>query len=72
MDRLRELLQQLTLHFQVEIAMADVIEEQNKRIKKLEDEKLKVDTRLLSLDKRYSELLMVLKDINKKLPNPLR
>lgn len=67
MQRLRELLEQLTLHFQVEIAIADLIDAQDKRIKSLEDDKLKYKVKFESLEKRYSEILMVLKDINKKI-----
>lgn len=67
MKRLRELLEQLTLHFQVEIAIADVLEENEKKIRELEDDRLKYKIKFESLEKRYSELLMVLKDINKKL-----
>lgn len=72
MERLRELLSQLTLHFQVEIAIADYLEALEKRIKALEDENLKTRAKLTSLDKRYGELLMALNNINKKLPNPLK
>lgn len=60
-------MEQLQLHFQVEIAIADELDSQEKRIKKIEDHDLKADTRLTSLEKRYSEVLMVLKDINRKL-----
>lgn len=67
MKRLRELLEQLTLHFQVEIAIADVLEDYEKRIKALEDDRLKYKVKFESLEKRYSEMLMVLKDINKKI-----
>lgn len=67
MKRLRELLEQLTLHFQVEIAIADVLEDNEKKIRELEDDRLKYKIKFESLEKRYSELLMVLKDINKKL-----
>lgn len=67
MKRLRELLEQLTLHFQVEIAIADLLEDHETRIKKREDMQLKYDTKFNSLEKRYSEMLMVLKEINKKL-----
>lgn len=67
MDRLKELLEQLKLHFQVEIAMADILEEYGKRLDKLEDFKLKNDTQHNVMKKQYSECLMVLKDINRKL-----
>lgn len=67
MKRLRELLEQLTLHFQVEIAIADLLEDQDTRIKRMEDYKLKYDTKIGSLEKRYSEMLMVIKEINRKL-----
>lgn len=69
MRRLRELLEQLTLHFQVEIAIADLLEEQEKKIRYLEDIKLKNDTKIASLEKRYSEILMLFKEVNKKLNN---
>lgn len=69
MKRLRELLEQLTLHFQVEIAIADLLEEQEKKIRYLEDIKLKNDTKIASLEKRYSEILMLFKEVNKKLNN---
>lgn len=69
MKRLRELLEQLTLHFQVEIAIADVLESNEKEIKKLQEENLKYKVKFDSLEKRYSDLLLVIKEINKKLPN---
>lgn len=67
MQRLKELLEQLKLHFQVEIAMADILDEHDVRLKKLEDYRLKNDTQVSVLRKQYSECLMVLKDINRKL-----
>lgn len=67
MKRLRELLEQLTLHFQVEIAIADLLEDHESRIKKREEMQLKNDVKFNSLEKRYSELLMVVKEINRKL-----
>lgn len=67
MKRLRELLEQLTLHFQVEIAIADLLEDHGSRIKKSEDMQLKNDVKFSSLEKRYSELLMLVKEINRKL-----
>lgn len=67
MNRLRELLEQLTLHFQVEIAISDLLEDHAKQLRTLEQQKLKFDTKIGSLEARYSEMLMVLKDINKKL-----
>lgn len=67
MKRLRELLEQLTLHFQVEIAIADLLDEQDKKIKSLEDDRLKYKIKFDSLEKRYSEILMLFKEVNKKL-----
>lgn len=67
MKRLRELLEQLTLHFQVEIAIADVLDEQEKRIKELENDRLKYKVKFESLEKRYSEILMISKQFNKNL-----
>lgn len=67
MKRLRELLEQLTLHFQVEIAIADVLDEQEKRIKELENDRLKYKVKFESLEKRYSEILMIAKQFNKNL-----
>lgn len=67
MKRLRELLEQLTLHFQVEIAIADVLDSCETRIKALEDDRLKYKIKFESLEKRYSELLLIHKEINKKL-----
>lgn len=67
MKRLKELLQQLTLHFQVEIAIADVLEEQGHLIDKERDINVKQNLKIDSLEKRYGELLMVLNDINKKI-----
>lgn len=67
MKRLRELLEQLTLHFQVEIAIADLLDEQEKKIKALEDDRLKYKIKFESLEKRYSEILMLFKEVNKKL-----
>lgn len=72
MQRIRELLQQLTLHFQVEIAIADQLEALEGRIKALEDENVKTRAKLQSLEKRYGDLLMALNSINKKIPNPLK
>lgn len=67
MKRLRELLEQLTLHFQVEIAIADVLDEYEKRIKELENDRLKYKVKFESLEKRYSEILMIAKQFNKNL-----
>lgn len=67
MQRLQELLEQLKLHFQVEIAMADILDEHDKRLAKLEGYKLQNDTQHGVMKKQYSECLMVLKDINRKL-----
>lgn len=69
MKRLRELLEQLTLHFQVEIAIADLLDDQEKRIKSLEDDRLKYKVKFESLESRYSELLLVNREINKKINN---
>lgn len=67
MKRLRELLEQLTLHFQVEIAIADILEDLGSRLKKQEDRNLRDDVKFNSLEKRYSEILMVVKEINRKI-----
>ena len=67
MDRLRELLEQLQLHFQVEMAMADVLDDHGDRIKALEEYKLKNDTAVSVVKRQYSELLLIVKEINKKI-----
>lgn len=67
MQRLRELLEQLKLHFQVEIAIADILDDYGKRLDKLEGYKLQNETQHGVMKKQYSECLMVLKDINRKL-----
>lgn len=67
MERLKELLEQLKLHFQVEIAMADILDDYGKRLDKLEGYKLQNETQHNVMKKQYSECLMVLKDINRKL-----
>lgn len=67
MKRLKELLEQLTLHFQVEIAISDILEDHESRIKKREDMQLRYDTRFNKLERQYGEMMLVLADINKKL-----
>lgn len=61
---LRELLATLGLAFQIQTETADILEEYHKRIYSLEEDRKRLvadykalDSRCISLEKRYSELL---------------
>lgn len=67
MKRLKQLFDQFTLLYQVEAASIEVLDDHDDRIAALENKRLQDSAKFNSLDKRYSELLMYIKEINRKL-----
>lgn len=67
MERIRELIEQLRLHLQLQIAIADVLEEHNKRLKDLEGYKLKNDAAVTAVRKQCDKLGLTLQTVNKEL-----
>lgn len=63
MDNLRELLSQLKLFLRFDMAVVDKLEEFEKRVYALEENRKAKDQAILSLERRYSELLLILKDL---------
>lgn len=67
MKRLKQLLDQLTLLYQIEVASADVLDNHDLKIQELEAKLVAANSKAASLEKRYSELLMIMKEIRRKL-----
>lgn len=67
MKKLKQLLDQITLMFQFESETVSVLDDHDDRISSLENKKLQDSAKFNSLEKRYSELLMYIKEINRKL-----
>lgn len=67
MKRLKQLLDQLTLLYQIEVASADVLDNHDLKIQELEAKLVAANSKITSLEKRYSELLMIVRDFNRKL-----
>lgn len=63
MDNLRELLSQLKLFLRFDMAVVDKLETHDERIYKLEENRKTKDQAILSLERRYSELLLILKEL---------
>lgn len=63
MDNLRELLSQLKLFLRFDMAVVDKLEDFEKRVYALEENRKAKDQAILSLERRYSELLLILKDL---------
>lgn len=56
MDQIRQILKQLTLHLELNIAMCDMIDDHEKRMKTVETNQAALKTRLDALSKQLSEL----------------
>lgn len=63
MDGIKELLAQIKLFARFDVAVADKLEELENRIYACEKNTERMTVACRSLEKRYSEMLMVLKDI---------
>lgn len=66
MKRLKQLLDQLTLYYHLECAIAEELDVLDQRIAALESKSVGSAAKIASLDKRYSEILMHIKEINRK------
>lgn len=69
MDNIKNLLEEIGLRMRLQVAFCDKFDEQDKRLYALEENRKLKDRAITSLETRYSEMLMILKDINKKLEN---
>ena len=56
MDQIRQILKQLTLHLELNIAMCDLIDDHDKRLQKVETNQAALKTRLDALSRQLSEL----------------
>lgn len=67
MERIRELIEQMRLKLQLQIAIADMLSDLDKRLKVMEGYKLKNDAAVTSVRKQYDELYLITKNINKRI-----
>lgn len=67
MDRIRELIESIRLKMQLQIAIADMLHDLDKRLKSMEGYKLKNDAAVNSIRKQYDELYLITKNINKRI-----
>lgn len=65
MEKLRELIGKLGLAFQLDLAMVESIEDLQKRVYALEENRKMKDQAIKSLEHRYSELLAVVGSLKK-------
>lgn len=65
MEALKELLGQIKIFARFDVAVCDKLEDLEKRIYALEENRKLKDQAILSLEKRYSELLLIVKDIKR-------
>lgn len=65
MQGIRELLAQLKIFARFDVAVADKLEELENRIYACEQDTKRIVESYRTLDKRYSELLLVVKDIRR-------
>lgn len=63
MKKVRELVERLGLTFQLDLAMVETLEDQEKRLYALEENRKVKDQSIKSLEHRYSELLSVVKSV---------
>lgn len=63
MDKIKAILNDLGFKFKFEVAVADKLEELEQRIYALEENRKLKDQAIASLEKRYSELLYVVKSM---------
>lgn len=61
MAKMRELIEKLGLSFQLDLAMVETIEELEKRIYALEENRKLKDQTIKSLEHRYAEMQMLYK-----------
>lgn len=66
MNKLRELVSKLGLAFQLDLAMVESIEDLQKRVYALEENRKLKDQTIKSLEHRYSELLAVVASIKRE------
>lgn len=67
MERIRELIEQMRLKLQLQIAIADMLSDLDKRLKVMEGYKLKNDAAVTSVRKQCDELYLITKNINKRI-----
>lgn len=67
MSKLRELIGKLGLAFQLDLAMVESIEDLQKRVYALEENRKMKDQAIKSLEHRYSELLAVVGSMKKEM-----
>lgn len=67
MNKLRELVGKLGLAFQLDLAMVESIEDLQKRLYALEENRKLKDQAIKSLEHRYSELLAVVGSMKKEM-----
>ena len=67
MSKLRELIGKLGLAFQLDLAMVESIEDLQKRVYALEENRKMKDQTIKSLEHRYSELLAVVGSMKKEM-----
>lgn len=67
MEALKELLGQIKIFARFDVAVCDKLEDLEKRIYALEENRKLKDQAILSLEKRYSEMLLIVRDLKKSL-----
>lgn len=67
MEALKELLGQIKIFARFDVAVCDKLEDLEKRIYALEENRKLKDQAILSLEKRYSEMLLIIKDLKRGL-----
>lgn len=67
MEALKELLGQIKIFARFDVAVCDKLEDLEKRIYALEENRKLKDQAILSLEKRYSEMLLIVKDIKRSI-----
>lgn len=67
MERIRELIEQVRLKLQLQIAIADMLHDLDKRLKAMEGYKLKNDAAVTCVKKQVDELYLITNNINKRI-----
>lgn len=67
MEALKELLGQIKIFARFDVAVCDKLEDLEKRIYALEENRKLKDQAILSLEKRYSEMLLIVKDLKRSI-----
>lgn len=67
MEQIKKVIDDMGIRFRLDLAYCNKFEEQDKRLYALEENRKLKDASIKQLESRYSEMLMVLKDINRKL-----